>query len=411
VTDVGLDDRQRRTRIVLVAVLVLLAMLLVGLVAFVVRIVEPAGRPQGRADLPTGLEWVRSIYGYGPTLGEMFQSPTGVGVAPDGTIYGTDPQRSRILSFNPDGTFRTLIHTGPASSGPGRLYRPFTVGTDSEGNVYACDHQNDKVIVFSPDGALLREWEVPAPTSICVSGSRAYVTSPYGVAVFSTEGALLSVWGSRGRGPEQFDNPHGIAVGADGTVYVTDTLNARLKAYTADGRVLWVWPKDRANATPSGIRPGPNAGPLQLPAGAVIDGQGRLVIMDAFAFQILVFKVDPAGATLLARYGDAGARDGYFDQPADIGYDAARDWFVVADTTNNRLQIVRIPGSASNALTAGVRRALTDAPWLCWMPLLLMLVAIGLAVIRSRARAQTQAAAALGDGAADHEPSVPEEEV
>jgi sugar lactone lactonase YvrE len=394
--DVDADDRARRTRIALIAILIVLALLLAGLVAFVVAIVQPAGRPKGATELPSGLEWVKSIYGFGPNLADQLLAPTGTFVAPDGTIYGTDPQRARVLAFNPDGTFKTLLHTGPASGDPGRLHRPMTVGTDAAGDVYVCDYQNARIMVFSPAGRLLREWDVPAPTGVCVSGSRVYVTTVYGVATFSSDGKLLSTWGKRGRGPEQFDNPHGIAVGADGTVYVTDTLNARLKAYAQDGSLLWVWPADRAQAKPSGIRPGPDAGPLQVPTGAVIDGQGRLVIMDAFAFQILVFRVDRKGAKLVARYGDAGQTDGFFMYPSDIGYDPGRDWFVVADTSNNRLQIVRIPGSASNALLAGIRRALTDTPWLCWLPLLLLLLAGVLVAARSRARARALAADGSG---------------
>jgi sugar lactone lactonase YvrE len=411
VTDLDLDDRPRRTRIALIAVLVVLALLLVGLVTFVVRIVEPAGRPQGRTDTPVGLEWVRSLYGFGPKLSDQLLDPTGATVAPDGTIYGTDPQRGRILAFNPDGSFRTLVHTGPPGAGVKRLYRPMTAGTDADGNLYVCEYGNNRIMVFSSAGAFIREWDVPAPTSVCVSGSRVYVTTVYGVAVFSTDGALLSLWGSRGRGPDQFDNPRGIAVGADGTVYVTDTLNARLKAYTADGTLLWVWPADRAQAKPSGIRPGSDAGPLQVPTGAVIDGQGRLVIVDAFAFKILVFKVDKKTATPVANYGDVGRKDGFFANPSDIGYDAGRDWFVVADTSNNRLQIVRIPGSASNALTAGVRRALTGAPWLCWLPLFLLLVAVVLAVLRSRTRARAAEAGVIDDVVADTEASVSEDEM
>src|SRR5262249_34070880 len=54
-------------------------------------------------------------------------------------------------------------------------------------------------------------------------------------------GRLLHSWGEPGGGPGQFRVPHGIAVGADGTVYVADRENSRVQLFTADGAYLGEW--------------------------------------------------------------------------------------------------------------------------------------------------------------------------
>jgi sugar lactone lactonase YvrE len=404
------DARVRRTRTALVAVLVLLALLLVGLVVFVAQVLTPAGAPRASSDTPVGLEWIRSIYGYGPSADQQFLGPVDTAVGPDGRIWVTDPQRARVLAFNPDGSYSTLIHRGPAASGAGRIVRPEGVGTDEDGNVYVCDYGNEKVMVFSGSGELLREWPVPLPSDVAVRNGRVYVVSVPGVAVFDTNGTLIAVWGHRGRGPDEFDGPRGIAVGPDGTVYVADTLNGRAKAYDRDGNLRWIWPESRRIAPISGIVPTSTPGGVQLPASCALDGRGRLILVDAFGFNLVVLRVDAKQATVVARYGEQGSKDGFFTYPTGLAYDQGRDWFAVADTANDRVQIVRIPGSSSNAFLAAVRRALPSSWWWCVIPLALLALAIALALLRRRARARDGAeppreGEADGSGALDSEVS------
>jgi sugar lactone lactonase YvrE len=375
-----------RLRVVLIGTLVLLLLLLLALGYFVAQVVVPSGAPRSAKDLPIGLEWVRSIYGFGPGEGEQFISPVDTAIAPDGSIWGTDPQRSRVLGFNPDGSFRSQLTAGAGKPGPGNLWQPEGMVADSAGDLYVVDRGSQKVMVFDPKGRLLREWEMPSPLEIVVAADRLYVSCTPGVAVVSTTGKLLSLWGSRGIGPEEFDTPHGVAVGSDGTVYVSDTNNLRVKAYAPDGTLLWVWPKNRTTASRAGVRPRADVSPLLLPTGMTMDGAGRLVVADAFSNDLVVLRVSKTGANLVGRYGANGSKDGYFSYPTGVSYDAARDWFSVADTGNDRLQVVRIPGSAAPGLDAILGRATSGlSPW-CAIPVALIVAAMLFALFRDRAR-------------------------
>lgn len=404
------QDRPDRMRVALAAILILLLLLMAGMIYALARVLTPVGAPgsAGSAATPTDLTWVRSIYGYGPREDQQFRNPTDVAIAPDGTIWGTDPQRARLLAFNPDGTFKTLIHRGPAGTGPGRLSRPEGVGVDDSGNVYVADYAGNKVAVYTPDNKLIKEWEVPFPLDVCVSKDRIYVSAVSGIAVFARDYSFVGLWGRRGTGPEEFDTPRGIAVGADGTVYVSDTNNARVKAYSRDGRLLWIWPQDREVAK----RPGATnkiKTVLQLPSAACMDGAGRLVLVDPFRFQILA--IDPAKKgddKLAGGYGDFGGTDGLFAYPTGIAYDSTRDWFVVADTANDRLQIVRITGSASNPITPAVARAFAGPWWLCGIPLALLLVAAVLILLQVRAAREERLARASEAPVA---PVVPDDDI
>jgi DNA-binding beta-propeller fold protein YncE len=64
------------------------------------------------------------------------------------------------------------------------------------------------------------------------------VTDGYGnsrVAKYDKNGKWIKNWGSRGTGPGQFNIVHGIAIDAQGTVYVADEGNKRIQVFDADG--------------------------------------------------------------------------------------------------------------------------------------------------------------------------------
>jgi hypothetical protein len=126
-----------------------------------------------------------------------------------------------------------------------------------------------------------------------------------------------------------------------------------------------------------------------LPTSVALDGRGRLVVVDAFGFDLVVLRVSATAASVVARYGDFGEQDAFFNYPTGIAYDQDRDWFAVADTFNNRVQILRIPGSTDNAALAALRRSAPTSWTWCVLPLGLVFLAALLAFVSRRARARS----------------------
>ena len=48
----------------------------------------------------------------------------------------------------------------------------------------------------------------------------------------SAAAVAVGSWGSAGEGPGEFDQPVGVAVDAEGNVYVADSGNARIQKFT-----------------------------------------------------------------------------------------------------------------------------------------------------------------------------------
>ena len=58
---------------------------------------------------------------------------------------------------------------------------------------------------------------------------------------YSADGEFQFQWGTKGSGPGQLDLPHGIAVDADGRVYVADRANSRIQVFDGAGIYIDQW--------------------------------------------------------------------------------------------------------------------------------------------------------------------------
>jgi len=368
------NSRQRRVLAVLLALLVLL---LIASGYFVARLTRPQGTPT-QASLPEGMTWVRSIYGWGNGRNQQLAGPTDVSIAADGTIWALS-EHHVIVAFNPDGTMKRAIQPKIGASFEG-------ISVADTGNIFVADFGGG-ITEFKPDGTVVTTWKVELPNEVDVRNGKIAVAAANGVAVFTPDDKILAQFGTRGQGPDQFDLPHGILQGADGTLYVSDTHNRRVEAFDPTGRLLWTSGAGPRPASADWRSADASASLFELPAGLTMDGAGRLVVIDPFKFQIIVLdaktgKLAKVG-TKKAVYGDFGQADGLFNYPTGIAYDKTRDWFVIADTANNRLQIVRIPGSGGSPVAA-LAAAYSPPVLVCLIPLALLLVALALVAMRRR---------------------------
>ena len=145
------------------------------------------------------------------------------------------------------------------SWGSNRFVAPHGLRVDPHDNVWVTDTALHQVFKFSHAGELLlmlgteRSAGVDAthfnrPTDIAfASDGSIYVSDGYGnsrIAKFSAEGQFLLDWGHKGSGPGEFDTPHGVAVDAQGLVYVADRGNSRIQVFDANGQFLKSWNSD-----------------------------------------------------------------------------------------------------------------------------------------------------------------------
>jgi DNA-binding beta-propeller fold protein YncE len=132
--------------------------------------------------------------------------------------------------------------------------------------------------------------------------------SQHAVRVYDEAGKVVRQWGKRGKGDGEFNQPGGIVLGRDGTVWVADQGNHRIQKFTAEGKFLGKWGKHGKKAgqfggeEPAGSR---FAGPHFL----ALDSKGRLYTTEGVAGRVQQFSAE--GKALLA-WGDKGNQPGGF---------------------------------------------------------------------------------------------------
>jgi sugar lactone lactonase YvrE len=408
--------RSRRGRRIMAVVLAVLVALL-GLSSYLLYrlIAAPttkatAGRDSG-VDPLGGLQWVRSIYGTSNQQKDQFSQTPGAVPGADGTIWVTDSTARKLMRFAPDGRYLGAVTSSDPST---PLFMPSRMAIGPDGLLYVCETTQGMVRVLRQDGTLEGSIGIPQPISVAVSQDRIAVGSVAGFAILDKTGKPINVVGTRGKGDDQFDYVHGIAIGPEGNIYVADAYNNRLSAYDRNGKRLWiVRTGSAANSAEmvngmlapqeaSGtVLAGANA--LQLPLGLTLDGAGRIVVADMYDCALAVFEAKTG--KFIAKYGEGGSEDGQFFYPVSVGYDSGRDWFTVADAMNKRIEIVRIPGSSgAGGIPAAVNRALAGPLRACLLPLLLLLLAIIVGLVVRRIRRRRAAAAAALDADSGNEP-------
>lgn len=372
----------RRIMALVLAVLILL----LGLLTYLLYglLVVPGGaksRPAAEASAD-GLTWVRSIYGTSDQVKDLFGQTVAAVPGTDGSIWITEANTRGLVHFSSDGRYLQTLESVDTSA---PLQSPSRIAVGPDGLLYVCETALDMVRVLRPDGTEEGSFTVPQPVSVAVSEDRIAVGSVYGFAILEKTGQPIKVFGSRGKGDDQFDYVHGIAFDGDGNVYVTDSYNNRLSAYDRHGNRLWLVnagsPANTASFEGGMLTPSETTGTvlsgdsaLQLPLGLAVDGSGRVVVSDMYECALAVF--DAKTGKFIGKYGEPGADDGQFFYPVSVAYDAGHDWFTVADAFNKRVQIVRIPNSSRGiGVVATINRSLAGPLRACVFPLLLILLA------------------------------------
>lgn len=221
--------------------------------------------------------------------------PRGVTVAPDGTLYVADTAQHRIWHLNRE---NEVLHVwGEQGTGDGQFQEPWDVAVDSSGDVYVADTWNHRIQKFSAEGEFLLSWgsrgEYPVgdpnghgafygPRGIAMGADgQLYVTDTGNkrVQVFNRQGDFLWEFGGAGAGPGRLDEPVGIAISADGgEVFVADTWNLRVQVFAPDGDFIRQW------SVPVWDVANPDLKPF-----VAVDDAGQVYVSDSTQGRVLVF--------------------------------------------------------------------------------------------------------------------------
>jgi sugar lactone lactonase YvrE len=251
----------------------------------------------------------------------------GIAVDSAGNVFLSDSDASTIRRVTPDGVVTTLAGspnlrgTSDGAGGLARFNYPRGLALDAAGNLYVADSSNQTVRRITPGGLVSTFAGTPGGVgSSDGTGVAALLTNPRGVAlgsggvIFFTDGnhtvrrlaadgtvtTLAGLAGQRGStdgigAAARFDDPAGVAVDANGNLYVADRGNRIIRKITSAGAVT----------TLAGIAAG-----FSVPTGVAVDVAGNVFVTDPFKNTIR--KISSAGVvtTFAGQENFSGATDG-----------------------------------------------------------------------------------------------------
>jgi DNA-binding beta-propeller fold protein YncE len=185
-------------------------------------------------------------------------------------LFVSDPGLRHVLVFDANHKAEDVITDG--------LVEPSMLAIDKENRLlYVSDIKLDQILVYDADSLkLLRK--------IGATGHNHELTTP-----------------------GDFAKPTGMAVDAEGNLYVCDTLNNRIEIFDADGKFVSAFGKS-----------GDGPGYFSRPKGVAIDSDNHIWVADGMQDRVQVFNQE---FQLLITFGGHGLLPGQFQGLASIAVD------------------------------------------------------------------------------------------
>ena len=274
----------------------------------------------------------------GPAVLGQLREPRTLAVDASGNVYVADTYNHSIRKIDTAGVITTVAGTGtPGYSGDGgpataaMMETPHSVALDAAGNLYIADSPNQRIRKVDHAGVITT-----------VAGS--------GMTGFSGDGGAATA--------AKLNHPKGIEIGADGLLYIADSLNHRIRRVDASGVITTVAGTGVAGFSGDG---GPaTAAKLNRPRNVVFDASGVLWIADDLNHRVRKVSAGGlittyAGTGVAGFSGDGGpATAAQFNQVRDIALDGAGNLYV-ADEMNSRIRRIDPGGTITTYAGTGVR--------------------------------------------------------
>lgn len=254
----------------------------------------------------------------GPGTMARFKEPTGVAVDLQGTIYVADALNNRIRKITPEGIVSTLAgNTAGFADGIGNESKfkiPTDLAVNEEGIVYVVDNENQRIRKITPEGVV----------STLAGSTQGFENGP-GVSA-------------------RFISPWGITLDAQGVLFVTEIANPRIRKITPEGMVSTFAGSTRGFEDGMGT-----AAKFDAPLGIAVNGQGTFFVVDNNNEKIR--KITPEGMVSTFAGSTQGFADGQadiaqFNNPLGIAIDS-QGIIYVADTRNHKIRKITPDGVVS----------------------------------------------------------------
>jgi YD repeat-containing protein len=284
--------------------------------------------------------------GAGTARDRMPYIPRGIAVAPDGVVYVVD-ESSRIRRIGVDGVISTVAGGGRADPGPGAtavdayLDRPGGIGLALDGSLYIAEPPRHRILRLDPEGRLS-------------------VIAGTGSSGFGGDGGPATA--------ARLSSPMSVAADADGSLYIADLYNNRVRRLWPDGTITTIAGTGKQGYSGDG---GPaTEAELYWPTYVALAPDGSIYFSDHGNY--VVRRITPAGVIVTVAgtpqkdyaggySGDGGpATAAKLNDPTAITSGPGGS-LLIADTMNHRIRRVGPDGTITTLVGREIEKGKSGA--------------------------------------------------
>jgi DNA-binding beta-propeller fold protein YncE len=292
---------------------------------------EFAPLPDGITSPPSSPDTAIGEIDGSPAPPPGFAEAYGVAVGSTGATYAVDRLNQRVEQFSATGAY--VNDTGSRGVSVGKFSWPEAVAVAPDGSVWVGDTRNGRLqhytatltkrpTVVGATGSGLGQFNYIEGVTVAANGTVWIAdTKNNRIQSYSPTTGVFTAYGTKGSGPGQFSLPEGIAVSAT-DIYVADTNNNRIEELDLNGNYV---------ASYAG---------LDQPQGVALAPDGTLWVANTGTSQTDTNGNDilqlSATLSLLTTFGGPGTGNTQFYAPHSLAVFGKT--LFVADTYNNRVQ-------------------------------------------------------------------------
>lgn len=323
----------------------------------------------------------------------LFDDPWGIAVAPSGDVWVADSGNDKIRKVTTAGAVTTVAGTSSYGTRNGaasqaRFAFPTGIAFDSSDAAYIADRESEVIRKISPalvvttfagsapsGGAIdgigtNARLFFPAQAVTDASGNIYYADSANTIRKITPDGAVTTIAGLAGMSGSAdgtgsaalFNSPSGIALDANGNLWVADTYNHTIRKINSLSVVTTVAGAAGVKGKADGIG---SQAHFNYPCSLAFDSTGKLYIADTYNHLIRV--MDQTGVvTTYAGSGQQGSFDSSalsasFSYPVGVAVDANRNVFV-ADFGNDEIREITASGTVKTLAGNSSGSGFDDGP-------------------------------------------------
>ncbi|MCO6488127.1 MAG: T9SS type A sorting domain-containing protein [Phaeodactylibacter sp.] len=313
-----------------------------------------------------------------------FNTPFGIALGPDGSLYLADGGNHAIRKVSPEGVVSTYAGTGVAGHADGpasaaQFNSPINLCFGPEGNMYVSDFQNQRIRKITPagevstiagdgfagyeDGPALRA-RFNYPRGICIDNQgNLYVGDSWNHRIRKiSAGGTVSTWAGGGTAmgvqsvgsyvdaagtDARFYTPTELSIDEEGNIYAADAYNHRIRKISPSQIVTTLAGSGGSGPNAGGFQDGPgDEARFDVPTTCHVTPSGGVFVGDGSNNRVR--KITPGGyVSTFAGTGEAGFQDGpdtlaQFDFPRGIALDTSRSRLYVVDYNNHAIRYIQL---------------------------------------------------------------------